>query len=59
MSFGISLITKSFQFEQAMKEADQPLPSQECWRDRVHVSGFSIRISVETHAAGQDLQLEN
>ncbi|WP_045840437.1 diguanylate cyclase domain-containing protein, partial [Comamonas thiooxydans] len=51
MSFGISLITRSFQFEQAMKEADRLLyQAKNAGRDRVHVSGFSYPdISVETH----------
>ncbi len=51
MSFGISLITRSFQFEQAMKEADRLLyQAKNAGRDRVHVSGVSYPdISVETH----------
>ena len=51
MSFGISFITKSFQFEQAMKEADQLLyQAKNAGRDRIHVSGFLYPdISVETH----------
>ncbi|AIJ46396.1 diguanylate cyclase [Comamonas testosteroni TK102] len=40
MSFGISSITKSFQLEQALKEADQLLyQAKNAGRDRVHVSG--------------------
>ncbi|WP_045839628.1 diguanylate cyclase domain-containing protein, partial [Comamonas thiooxydans] len=51
MSFGISLITRSHQFEQAMKEADRLLyQAKNAGRDRVHVSGVSYPdIAVENH----------
>ena len=40
MSFGLSSITQAFQFERALKEADQLLyQAKNAGRDRVHVSG--------------------
>lgn len=54
MSFGVSLITKPSQFEQAMKEADQLLyQAKNAGRDRVHVSGVCYQDkSLDIHQQG-------